>query len=78
VRHAEDVEASGQLRARLQETEGQLVVMRAERDALQVSHQTASACLPVHVLPTWCTCMRAVRPAVSLRDIIGGARGHSC
>jgi hypothetical protein len=37
VQHAEDVEASGQLRARLQETESQLAVMRAERDALRVS-----------------------------------------
>jgi SMC interacting uncharacterized protein involved in chromosome segregation len=36
VQHAEDVEAAGQLRARLQETDSQLAVMRAERDALQV------------------------------------------
>ena len=41
VQHAEDVEAAGQLRARLQETDSQLAVMRAERDALQV---TLNAC----------------------------------
>lgn len=39
VQHAEDVEAAGQLRTRLQETDSQLAVMRAERDALQVSQE---------------------------------------
>lgn len=45
VQHAEDVEASGQLRARLQETDSQLAVMRAERDALQVTEHADLAVL---------------------------------
>lgn len=36
VQHADDVEVSAQLRGRLQDSESQLGVLRAERDALQV------------------------------------------
>lgn len=78
VQHAEDVEASGQLRARLQETESQLAVMRAERDALQVTEHAdlAVLCCAVPCRGTMCCAGQAA--FTLLQDMLVYDAQHRC